>query len=135
MRISGLVIIGLICTFALLFLSVAHESRGAASEVAIVEAACATVASFGLAVASQPDRTCRTKAYYKLRDSSRAILDQGGAVVEIPLNQVIAARDTDYSAPLSEQQQKTLNIAYGVIAACFLGLAAIGVSLLRRDRT
>ena len=134
MRIVGAVFLGLIGTFALLLLSLTLESRGVPSEVALAQSACATAVSFGLAVAEQPDNTCRAKAFYKLRGSNRAVLQQR-VIVEIPLTHVIAVRDTDYDAPMSEEQRQALIIAYSVIAACFFGLLGIGVSLARGVRS
>ncbi len=130
MKIMGAIFLGLVGTFGLLLLSAAHENRGASSEIDLSQSACAGAASFGLLVEPQADHSCRVKAYYKLGDSCRAILEQR-VIVEIPLAQILAVRGTDYEVPLSEKQQKTLKIAYGLIAACFLGLLAIGFSLSR----
>lgn len=126
----GAIFLGLVGTFALLLLSLAHDNRGVPSEIALSQSACASAASFGLLVEPQTDHSCRAQAYYKLRDSSRAILEQR-VIVEIPLAQILAVRGANYEVPLSKKQKKTLEIAYGLIAACFLGLLAIGISLSR----
>jgi hypothetical protein len=134
MRIVSAIFLALVFSYALLVLGTVHEARGIASELILAPPACAAAGSFGLVIEPQQNQSCIVKAYYFSRNGSRAILDQG-RIVEVPQTQVLAVRESDFVAPLSDKQQLTQRIAYTVLGASLLGLLAIGFSLWRALKT